>query len=94
MTNEPEPHPLVTTSPLQEADESIDELWLRIDRKLALGLPAEITDGDIQRVVDYNLKMRRKFIETEEQGKRAGTGMPRASRKAAPKSVTEIIIDL
>lgn len=53
----------ISNSPLLEANsESLDELFTRIDKKLILGLPQEITDSDISRVVAYYRKERERFI--------------------------------
>lgn len=74
-----------STSPLTEADpESLDELFSRIDKKLVLGLPKEITDQDIQRVVDYYTFERIRFVQDQanfiKPGKRASNGTSQGSK--------------
>lgn len=84
----PANNPAAVTSPLLEVDPmSVDELWSRIDRCLALGLPQDITDGNIRRVVEYNLANRKKFIADQQAGIRAGGG----PRKSKPKSAKEAL---
>lgn len=91
-TEPPVNNPQALTSPLREVDPmSVDELWSRIDRSLALGLPQDITDGDLRRVVEYNLANRKKFIADQQAGLRAGTGQP---RKARPRSAKEAMADV
>lgn len=59
--NSPQISPL--ESPLQESDpNSLDELFKRIDEKLVLGLPREISEFEIERVVSYYLRERERFI--------------------------------
>lgn len=70
---EPEPE-----SPLQEADaRSLDELWKRIDKHLVAGMPQEITNEDMDGVVDYYRKLRVRFKNEEalniKPGRRKGT---------------------
>lgn len=65
-------------SPLYEAiPESLDELFTRIDKNLVLGLPREITDTDIDRVVKYYREQRVRFVQDQanfiKPGKRAKT---------------------
>jgi hypothetical protein len=71
-----------TTSPLWEADpNSLDKIFDAIDKKLALNLPREITDFEIERVVDYYLRGRETFMRELAEGKQP-------SRKPAGSSGT------
>lgn len=78
---------LAQPSPLSEADpESLDELFRRIDLKLAKGMPREITDVEIDRVVDYLRKQRVRFVEEQAQNikptRAAGAKKPRNVKEA------------
>jgi hypothetical protein len=85
-------NPQAATSPLLEVDPmSVDELWSRIDRKLALGLPNEVTNDDLRRVVEYNLANRRKFIADQQAGLRAGPSGPRKSKPRSAKEAMESV---
>ncbi len=78
-TNNPEPE---TPSPLYEADpESLDELFRRIDAKLILGLPQEITESNIAKVVEYYRKERIRFVQ--DQANFVKPGVKRGESKSA-----------
>lgn len=71
--------PELPPSPLAEAKpQTLDELWRRIDSHLAAGMPQEITNSDIDGVVDYYRKLRTRFMTEQAQnikpGRRKGDG--------------------
>jgi hypothetical protein len=73
MTNEETTPP--SPSPLYEAEvESLDELFSRIDKKLVLNLPEEITDFDINQVVKYYREQRIRFVKDQANFIKPGSG--------------------
>lgn len=53
-------------SPLYEADpKSLSLLFDRIDQKLVKNLPLEITDLEIEDIVDYYIKDRKRFVHDQ-----------------------------
>ncbi len=80
----------ISVSPLSEADPtSLDELFLRIDKKLILGIPREITEFEIESVVEYYLKERTRFIYDLEHNIKT----PK-ERKSKPKNLHEALKNL
>ena len=70
MSDQPQQDEDSSKSPLWEADpNSLDKLFEAIDKKLALNLPREITETEIERVVDYYLKGRETFMREIAEGK-------------------------
>lgn len=61
---------IIETSPLWEADQNaLDKIFDAIDKKLALNLPREITDPEVERMVDYYLRGRETFMKEIADGK-------------------------
>lgn len=72
--------PTQQISPLSEAKpDSLDELFSRIDKNLVLGMPDEIKEDDIEKVVDYYRALRVKFVQDQANFIKPG-------RKALPNS--------
>lgn len=82
-------------SPLTEAEpESINEFFNRIDKKLTQNIPREITDSEIDDVVDWLLTRRKIFNEEQQAGIKAGpkgTGSRGGKKASAPKTVKEAL---
>ena len=91
LASEPnsKPNSDLQTSPLSEAEpESLDELFSRIDSKLVLGIPKEITEDDISRVVDYYRDLRVKFVQDQANFVKPGRA---SSGKPTKKSIAEAL---
>ena len=79
-------------SPLSEAKpDSLDELFSRIDRNLVLGMPHEITETDISRVVDYYRELRVKFVQDQANFVKPGRKTGTTATTQSKKSITEAL---
>lgn len=88
--NNPESNTIISASPLEEADpKSLDELFLRIDKKLIAGIPREITEFEIESVVEYYLKERIRFVYDLEHNIKT----PK-TRSSKPKDLHEALKNL
>ena len=75
-------------SPLSEAQpDSFQELFERINEKLAMGLPEQIDISDIAKMVDVLRNQRKVFLSEQDRLGRA----PPARRKAKPQSVQQAL---
>ena len=83
-------------SPLSEADpESLDELFSRIDKNLILGMPEEIKEKDISRVVEYYHTLRSKFVQDQAnfiKPKRQSNSSP-TSKKSIAEALKNAILE-
>jgi hypothetical protein len=79
------PSPLLETDPL-----SLDELFDRVNSKLAAGLPEAIAEADLDKIVAKLRAQRERYVLEGERAPRKATSSARRNAKPA-KSIAEAL---